>query len=225
MTRSLHFHLKQPTGWFAAGREIQHALIVLSDPAFKLFLWLCLNAERSRGSLIAPIPELASALHKTEPEIQTALDELFQKCVCYSTDDGMIEIADRFWPYHRNPKPSATKDLALYIAHVKHCFLERRCVQSAFTPADEKLAARLHSEGVSIVDVERAILLGSLRKSVTLQDHLRGTPVTTLHYFTSLFDEVLQNPSPDYWSYVTRKLRSFEQHWKPISTTPKQETK
>ena len=76
-----------------------------------------------------------------------------------------------------------------------------------------------------LVDVERAILLGSLRKSVALQDHYRGTPVTTLHYFTGLFDEVLQNSSPDYWNYVTRKLRSFEQHWKEIPTTRQLETK
>src|SRR5213594_3619230 len=62
MTNPTHFHLKQSTGWFAAGREIEHALILLSDAAFKLFLWLCLHAERSRGSLSASARELASAL-------------------------------------------------------------------------------------------------------------------------------------------------------------------
>ena len=79
MTNPTHFHLKHSTGWFAAGREIQHALVLLSDAAFKLFLWLCLNAQRSRGSLSAPVPELAAALHKTEPEILAALAELFQQ--------------------------------------------------------------------------------------------------------------------------------------------------
>ena len=28
MTHPRHFHLKQPTGWFAAGREIEHALAI-----------------------------------------------------------------------------------------------------------------------------------------------------------------------------------------------------
>jgi hypothetical protein len=36
-------HLKQPEGWFAAGREVGCALTLLSDSAFKLFLWLCLQ--------------------------------------------------------------------------------------------------------------------------------------------------------------------------------------
>ena len=44
--------LKHPTGWFAAGREVSRALPLLSDGAFKLFklyIHLCLTAERSTG--------------------------------------------------------------------------------------------------------------------------------------------------------------------------------
>src|SRR5205823_11607410 len=161
--------------------EIEQALILLSDASFKLFLWLCLHAERSRGSISAPTPELASMLHKTEPEIQAALAELFQQGICYCTGDAVIEIADRFWPYQRRPNSGgATNDLTLYVAQVRRCFLERRCVRRVFTAADEQLAARLHRDGVAIVDVESAILLGSLRKSVTLQKYFSDTPITTL---------------------------------------------
>lgn len=225
MTNRMHFHLKQPTGWFAAGREIEHALILLSDAAFKLFLWLCLHAQRSCGSLTASARELASALHKTEPEIQAALDELFQQNVCHSAGDGVIEVADRFWPYHRCSNSGPTADRILYIAQVKRCFLERRCIQSTFTPADEKLAVRLHRAGVSVADVEHAILLGSLRKYAALLNNRGGGPITTLYYFTALFEEVRQNPSPGYWTYVTEKLRAFEQHWGGVPPRPRQETK
>ena len=38
--------LKQPTGWFAAGRKVAQALAVLSDGAFKLYIHLCLQADR-----------------------------------------------------------------------------------------------------------------------------------------------------------------------------------
>ena len=224
MTNPTHFHLKQSTGWFAAGREIEHALILLSDAAFKLFLWLCLHAERSCGSLTVSARELASVLHKTEPEIQTALDELFQQNVCHSAADGLIEVADRFWPYHRSSNSSATEDRTLYIAHVKRCFLERRCVQSTFTPADEKLAARLHRDGVSAADVERVILLGCLRKYAASENN-RSSPITTLYYFIALFEEVRQNPSPGYWTYVTEKLRALEHSWNGIPARPHQETK
>jgi len=225
MIPATHLHLKQPTGWFAAGREIEQALTLLSDPAFKLFLWLCLHAQRSRGSLSASPAALASSLHKSETEIRTALDELFHLGVCNPADDDVIEIADRFWPYHRDANAGGTVDLALYIAQVKRCFLERRCVRSTFTPADENLAAQLYRNGVSVVDVERAILLGSLRKYVAWTNHGRDTPITTLHYFTALFDEVHHDVSPGYWSYVSRKLRTYEQPLNTLSVLPQKETK
>jgi hypothetical protein len=38
--------LKQPTGWFAAGREVAQALAVLSDGVFKLYIHHCLQADR-----------------------------------------------------------------------------------------------------------------------------------------------------------------------------------
>jgi len=37
--------LKQSTGWFAAGWQFAQALEELSDPAFKLYAWLCLRAD------------------------------------------------------------------------------------------------------------------------------------------------------------------------------------
>jgi hypothetical protein len=226
MSPATRLHLKQPTGWFAAGREIEHAITLLSDGAFKLFLWLCLHAERSRGSLSASPAALASALHKSETEMQVVLDELFHLGVCNTADGDLIEIADRFWPYHRASKPGTDEDLARYIAQVKHCFLQRRCVRSTFTPTDEKLAAQLFHNGVAVVDVEHAILLGSLRKYVAWVNHGQGSPITTLHYFTGLFNEVHHGVSSGYWSYVSRKLRAFEQdsHGEPRQF-PSRETK
>lgn len=38
--------LKQSNGWFAAGREMNEALTILSDGATKLYSYLCLNAGR-----------------------------------------------------------------------------------------------------------------------------------------------------------------------------------
>jgi hypothetical protein len=37
--------LKRPTGWFAAGQEVATALPLLSDAAFKLYVFLCLNLK------------------------------------------------------------------------------------------------------------------------------------------------------------------------------------
>jgi hypothetical protein len=43
--------IKNPRGWFAAGIEVQKAMNLLSDGAFKLFMYLCLNARRDSGRL------------------------------------------------------------------------------------------------------------------------------------------------------------------------------
>jgi hypothetical protein len=90
-------------------------------------------------------------------------------------------------------------------------FLARRCVQSSFTAADEKLVLSLHRRGIPLVQVERAILLGTARKYVSLLQHGRGTPISSLHYFTAQFEAVHQEVSPQYWAYVARKVKAFEQ--------------
>jgi hypothetical protein len=211
MSPASRFHLKRPSGWFAAGPEVESALRILSDAAFKLFVWLCLHADRSRGSLATTSLELARGLDRSEVEVQTNLQELQRKGVCVWRQDGVIEITDPFWPYQRALEPAPNDDLRVYIRQVKWFFLQRSCVRSVFTATDAKLAAQLHRDGVSITEVERAILLGSLRKYVALLNNGSGTPITTLHYFTALFAEVRQEVSDQYWQYVAQKVRALEQ--------------
>jgi hypothetical protein len=205
--------LKQPTGWFAAGREVTQALCLLSDGAFKLFMWICLNADRGLGAMRVEPSQVAHVLGKTEAEIRANLRDLFQAEIGQPTPDGAIQIADRYWPYERAPTGQQAEKLATYISQLKRAFLERRCVQSAFTAADEKIATELFHAGVSIADVEHAILLGSLRKYVALINNDRGTPITSLRYFAALFDEVKQDISPGYWVHVERRVRDAERQW------------
>jgi hypothetical protein len=213
MKAQIRCQLKRATGWFAAGQEVACALELLSDATFKLFVWLCLHAERSRGALSASPGELARALGKQPTAIQVALEELQRQGVCALDADGVIQISDRFWPYQRNCGPSASDASRCYIESVKRMFLERRCVQSSFTAADEKLALSLYRRGVPLIHVEHAILLGAARKYATFLQHGRGTPISTLHYFTDLFAEVQQETSAHYWTYIARKVKTFEQTW------------
>lgn len=215
--------LKRPTGWFAAGQEVECALTLLSDATFKLFVWLCLHAERSRGALSITPPELAKVLGKTESDIHLALEELQRQGVGV-LGNGIIQISPRFWPYQRDSDPATSDESRPYVEQVKRFFLQRRCVQSSFTAADEKLARSLYRGGVSLIQVERAILLGALRKYATVLHNGRGTPITSLYYFTQLFDEVQQEISSHYWKYVAEKVETFEQHWAGF-TAEKLETK
>jgi DNA-binding transcriptional regulator YhcF (GntR family) len=211
MTEKTRFQLKQSTGWFAAGREVACALQLLSDATFKLFVWLCLHAERSRGALSVTPAELARALGKKENDLHRALEELEQQGVCTLRAEGVIVIRDRFWPYQRQCDPAARDESQRYVAEVKRLFFERRCVQSSFTAADEKLALSLFRRGVSLIQVERAILLGAVRKYLAVSGNGRGTPISSLHYFTNLFEEVQQEISTHYWTYIAHKVKTFEQ--------------
>lgn len=212
--RQSHFQLKFSKGWFAAGQEVAHALQLLSDGAFKLFVWLCLHAERSRGALSATPAELARTLGKTEPEICLALEELERQGVCSLKTEGVIEIRDRFWPYQRQYKPTASEESRHYVEQVKRLFLQCRCVQSSFTAADEKLAESLFRRGIPLLQVEHAILLGAVRKYGAILQHGPGTPISSLHYFTDLFEEVRrQETSPGYWTYIAHKVTTFERTW------------
>ena len=71
--------LKQSTGWFAAGWQFGQALGELSDAAFKLYAWLCLNVDRHTGQLQCTMPELSSALKKPECWTESALRELVER--------------------------------------------------------------------------------------------------------------------------------------------------
>lgn len=208
-------HLKQRGGWFAAGHQVACALTLLSDAAFKVFVWMCLHAERNQGTLHSTAAQMSQVTGKAETEIMTSIEELVRKGVCHRISDTMIEIVDRFWPYERVSSSEPPGSLPAYVARVRQVFLQRVCVRCAFTAADEKLVVELFRRPVPIENVERAILLGCLRKYVALLNHGHGTPITTLHYFTDLFEEVNQlEISSQYWEYVSFKLRDLEQRWR-----------
>lgn len=211
---SARMRLKCATGWFAAGREVAEAMALLSDSAFKLFVWLCLHADRSRGALVAEPEAIARALGKTEVEITTNLEDLFQVEICRRMPDGRIEITDRFWPYARAITPPAAEHAHAYAAKVRELMLSRLCVRSIFSAADHKLALQLYHRGIPLQVVERAIHLGCLRKYAALLNNHVGTPITSLHYFNLLFTEVQGlKISDEYWGYVAFKLRKVEQMW------------
>jgi hypothetical protein len=54
--------LKTPKGWFAAGAEMQHALMLLPDGPFKTFVYVCLHARRDTGTLETSANTLAKEL-------------------------------------------------------------------------------------------------------------------------------------------------------------------
>ena len=204
--------LKQSTGWVAAGWTFAEAMTLLSDAAFKLFAWLCLNAERHTGQVRITTAEIAQALGKNESGIITACDELVERGVCCARDLGM-EIADRYWPYEKQPRRSGAEE---YVAQVRRLLSEPACVRCRFSAADEKLARDLHRRGITLAQVVRAVWLGCARKYKTLlSSQAAAMPIASLSYFAAVIEEVVaQSETSDaYWSYVRRKAAALEQEW------------
>jgi hypothetical protein len=212
--------LKQSTGWFAAGWMFAEAITTLSDAAFKLFAWLCLNADRHTGRIRIPVAEMAQALGKSESEVQAARDELVERRVCRDCADGQFEVTDRYWPYEKQSSESGPQE---YVAHVRKLLSEQACVHCRFTPADEKMARDLYRRGVSLSQVAHAIWLGCARKYTTLlSNQPAAMPIASLGYFTAVIEEVLNNPntSDTYWSYIRRKAAMLGQEWVNRTRSP-----
>jgi hypothetical protein len=225
--------LKQPTGWFAAGREFAQALTLLSDGAFKLYVHVCLKANRHTGRLGATVDELARAMTRAPTVVATNLDELEACAVCRVTRNGasqlVLEIRDRFWPYQKQQTPGcAPEPEAEFVQKVRGLFLAPACVQASFSAADENIAAGLHRRGISLEQITRAILLGCARKYVSMinagviKDRSSSvgwnagsrTPITSLQYFADVVEEVRESAIPEsYWEPLRAKVTRMEQQW------------
>jgi hypothetical protein len=211
--------LKQPTGWFAAGREFAQAITLLSDGAFKLYVCICLRSGRHTGCLRATLEELAQALTRSKAAIVLNLHELEARDVCRVIRNGspqlVLEIRDSFWPYQKQP----TSERSLgpeteFIARVRGLFLAPACVQASFSAADEKLALDMYRRGVSMEQISRAILLGCARKYVAMLNAGTRTPITSLQYFADIVEEVKESAIPEsYWEPLRSTTARLEQQW------------
>jgi hypothetical protein len=211
--------LKQPTGWFAAGREFTQAIAILSDGAFKLYVYACLRAGRHTGCLRATVEELARAMTRAPTAIAMNLDELEERAVCRVIRNGgsqlVLEIRDRFWPYQRQQSSERTLGPETeFVDRVRDLFLAPACVQASFSAADEKLALGMHRRGVSMEQIKRAILLGCARKYVAMLNAGSRTPITSLQYFADIVEEVSESAIPEsYWEPLRAKVTRMEQQW------------
>ena len=203
--------LKRPTGWFAAGWQFGQALGELSDAAFKLYAWLCLNADRRTGHLHSTVAELSAALNKPGPWVEAALRELLERGVCRWAEPDVLKMDDRYWSYEKQPRRKESSD---YVGEARRMLLAPACVRSSFTASDERLARDLDQRGVSLEQLRRAIWLGCARKYVAMLNGQPPMPITSLRYIISLIEEVGQTNAPDaYWTYVRSKAGQLEREW------------
>lgn len=212
--------LKHPTGWFAAGREVSRALLLLSDGAFKLYIHLCLTSDRSTGQVQADHADLAKALGKSRRSVVVYLEELRRQGVCKTKParnqhgQGQIEICDAFWPYERPAAQEEPQSLADYTAYIRRLLAGRACVKASFSPADEKLAAAFFKRRVPIEIIEHGILMACTRKYMTLLTTPTSGLIVSLSYFKNAIEEAAASKvSNDYWRYLRQSVDGLENEW------------
>jgi len=228
--------LKQPAGWFAADASFETALLVLSDGAFRLFAWICLNADRHTGHFQSTHRELSIALSRSRRSIGNYIMELEEKEICRvqsaTNQHGRtsFEVFEIYWPYERipsnNDEGQTDQSLELYVGKIREAYLTLGCATGSFSAADRCTAVELYKRGIAVSVVEDAILLGCARKYVSSLNAGGSTgnetgsraPIGSLAYFEPLFEEVNLTPfSSDYRRYLRAKANAYVQHYKQRS--------
>ncbi len=213
--------LKNEKGWFAAGAEVGKALEILSDGAFKLFIHLCLLARRDQGLLQVSQLELGKNLKKGTQTIRHYLQEMERVGICRLSGfepkpfcRGLIEITDEYWPYYREEQAAEGDAADQFVTAVRELLKDRACFRGSFSTADIILARQWQARGVSLEQVERAILMGCGRKYVAWRNNHGQAPISSLRYFEPVLEEVEKTAiSPDYWVYVRSRMERIEKLW------------
>jgi hypothetical protein len=212
--------LKRATGWFAAGDAFRKSLALLSDGAFKLFAYLCLEADRQTGRFQATHKELAAFLSKSRRAIGSYVAELENAGVCnvrsgrnqFSTT--VFEITDSYWPYHRADGRSESAEQKAYVESVRRFFLALGCASSKFGAAEAAAATNMHRRGIPLTVIEQAILLGACRKYTSWLQGRALEPIQSLSFFEPLIAEVQEKPlPPGYSAYLRNKLKQLGEAW------------
>jgi len=221
--------LKQKAGWFPAGDAFRKALAILSDGAFRLFAYLCLEADWRTGQFQSTHKELALAMGKSKRAMGSYIAELEAREIC-RVNPGKnqfahttFEISDSYWPYLRLEDRPESPEQKAYIESVRTCFLSLGCGSGRFGSADAAAARDLEQQGIPLSLVEEAMLMGACRKYSSWFEGSALEPIQSLHYFDQLIAEIQKQPlPPGYSAYLRDKIRKLAALWdeKAKSSSP-----
>lgn len=219
--------LKQATGWFAAGDALRKAMTLLSDGAFRLFVYLCLESNRRNGRFLATQKELAGALGKSKRAIGAYVSELEAEGIClvHSGKNQFarttFEISEAYWPYHR-PADAIESDQEAYVESVRECFLGLGCANGKFGAAEVAAARNLQRQGIPLGVVEDAMFLGASRKYMSWFEGNALDRIQSLTYFNEVITEIQEKPfTPGYSAYLRKKVRELAESWSEAVKTGK----
>ena len=215
--------LKQSNGWFPAGDNFLRAIPRLSGGAFKLFVFLCLNADRQTATYTVSQRSLASAIGKSKPATEEYIAELRTKGFCSVRPSRIpyvgtsFTIDEEYWPYQSPNCSAAEEDSKDYVNTVRDLFLGLGCTTGRFGPPEANQARHLEKRGISLQELEDAMIVGACRKYVSWLSNGPSDPIASLHYFDSLIEEIRERPFPlGYRDYMRMEVKKLSRQWERL---------
>ena len=136
--------LKKATGWFPAGYGFLKAMTILSDGPFKVFVYLCLKADRQTATCQSSYQRLAAGVGKSRHTVEAYVAELKAKGLCTVVTSRIpyvgstIRIADEYWPFvtvGNDPAPDGSES---YVGSVRRLFMALGCTSGRFGQTEER---------------------------------------------------------------------------------------
>jgi hypothetical protein len=214
--------IKESSTWFAAGAAFERALRMLSDGAFKLFAYICLQADRRTGRFSITQRDLARTLGKSRRVIGRYAAELDRNRICRVRQGTnqfagtVFEVGDDYWPYEKHPATaSAPPDATPFVQAVRAAFLSIACGSGRFTASDARAARQMQADGIPLALVEDAILLGACRKYISWLNKGEAEPIGSLRYFEPIVAELRDQELPaDYREHMRLQNARYGARWK-----------
>ncbi len=191
---------------------------VLSDHSFKLFVFVCLNADRETATYTASVTRLTAVLGKFRTEIDRYIAELQNKKVCLINripySPITFRIMDAYWPYECGGSSVIQTDDGPYVDAVRNLFLGLGCTSGRFGPSEVGQARNLEKRGISLQELEDAMIVGACRKYVSWLSNGPSDPIASLHYFESLIEEIRERPfPPGYRDHLRMEVKKLKDQW------------
>jgi hypothetical protein len=210
--------LKKNKGWFPAGESFLTAMGVLSDHTFKLFVFVCLNADRETATYTASSTRLTAVLGKFRAEVERYIAELQNKNVCLVNriPYGPItfQVMDAYWPYECGSSPVIQTNDGPYVDAVRNLFLGLGCTSGRFGPPQVNQARDIEKRGISLEELQDAMIVGACRKYVSWLSNGPSDPISSLHYFESLIEEIRERPfPPGYRDHLRIEVKKLADQW------------
>jgi len=213
--------LKEPSGWFAAGSSFRRALGILSDGTFKLFAYICLEADRRTGRYEAVQAQLATAIGKSRRIVGKYVEELEAKRVCtvrrgtnqYARTS--FEIRAEYWPYcSDSAAPDNGRVHNEYVDAIRRSFVSIACTIGKFSARDAQFAEELQRRRIPLDLVQDALLMGACRKYISWLNGGSTEPIGSLRYFEGLIAEIRERPlQAGYREYLQQKMEQLTMAW------------